>query len=438
MFKSNGQLLYAILHVTVISVSITSLTDQIAGTTLPIDQSAQVIAEEDSTERSTDTTLAIESSSDQRALSHLTTAEVPIVDSSSVFLRDFLMQAGNDGIVCKAESPLLSWGRWSCQAFPFPYYQEEYGWEAGPGFSLYRDSRLESPIELSAMISYGEREDRVYERGIVSLNSKVDFAYTLTTNLLAYNRLGVRGIALAAGLANSRDAQGDWYSFGILLAHDSYRGLDFLSPTDWNTGENTFGGLRFKYDDFGRIECPLGGLQLELKLSTSQNILGGDYSNRRLVWDANWAKPYGSVWVANGYLGGRVPVQDLFDLAIDGGIRSGSIRQYRTNSFWAAGIEGRFNPVLGIQALPYLTAARGNGIDEELIEFGVGFDDNFSSEGFSPDNWFVRVDFPIYSNAGIENSRRTKWDLRRVMVRINLPLESINRDEAIRYRFPNR
>lgn len=369
---------------------------------------------------------------------NLTSQAATTPDSSAIFLKDFLRQAGADATTCNAETPLISFGAWGIHAYPVPYYQEEHGWELGSMVSLLRGGPIESPYSLSVLTTYGEREDKLYQTCALKLSTDGGKPLTLSSTIRADNRHGRRGLTTLIGLYRARPGHRTWMSVGILLGHESYRTISYLDSSAWETGERSICGIQFKYDDFGHERPKLLGLQAGINAFTAQDILGGDFVNRQLSGEVRFASPRGMLWAAGGSIDGRAPIQEHFDLAVVGGIRAGSIRQYQTASFWACGIEGRTRTPIGLFALPYLSYAGGRGIDENLLEFGIGFDDNSTTRSYNPSDWFVRVDFPLYSNAGIETSGRAKWDVRRIMVRVNLPFDLLSHQEGIRYRYPNR
>lgn len=359
-------------------------------------------------------------------------------DSSAIFLRDFLKQAGADATTCNAETPLIRFGDWGLHAYPLPYYQEEHGWEFGSMVSLLRGGPIESPYSLSVMTTYGEREDKLYGFGALKIGTSPGKPLGFSSTLRAENRHGRRGLSALLGLSRSAPDHGAWISVEVLLGHESYRSIRYLDQSEWETGDRTMGGVRFKYDDFGHEKLRLLGLQADLSAVTAQDLLGGDFVNRRLSVDIRFASNLGMVWAAAGSIGGNAPIQEHFDLAVVGGIRAGSIRTYQTTSFWALGLEGRIQAPIGLFALPYVSMSGGENISGDLQEFGIGFNDSSPGPDYNPSDWFIRFDIPIYSNAGIDSSRRAKWDLRRIMVRINLPLDFASRREGIRYRYPNR
>ncbi len=359
-------------------------------------------------------------------------------DSSAIFLMDFLRRAGEDATTCKAETPLIAIGSWGIHAYPVPYYQEEHGWEAGSMASLLRGGPIESQYAFSVMSTYGEREDKLQHSASLKIGTAVGKRLELSSTVRASNRHGRRGLIALLGLYRTDPGRRTWMSIGLLVGHETLKRIQYLSPSEWEIGERSMAGVRFIYDDFGRDKPMTFGLQSEINALTEQNVLGGDFVSRKISAELRVASARGMFWASGGSIDGRTPIQDLFDLAVDGGIRAGAIREYQTPSFWAYGIEGRIRIPIDLFALPYLSVSGGRGIEENLLEFGIGFNDSPKGSEFAPTNWFFRLDFPLYSNARLESSRRAKWDLRRIMVRVNLPLDLLSRQEEIRYRYPNR
>jgi hypothetical protein len=128
----------------------------------------------------------------------------------------------------------------------------------------------------------------------------------------------------------------------------------------------------------------------------------------------------------------------LFDLAIDAGLGGIPIRRHRTTGFQGLGAEGRAHLRWGVFAHPYTTVARGDGQSQTFAELGVGFTIGEDPKDYDPDDWFLRVDIPAYSSHGDSEGSREKWDFRRFMFRVNLPLSFAGRDEGMRYRYPGR
>jgi hypothetical protein len=169
--------------------------------------------------------------------------------------------------------------------------------------------------------------------------------------------------------------------------------------------------------------------------------LSGDFAYRQLLVDGEWHESHASLWFRWGTAGGSLPVQELFDVSLEGGLTSVPIRRFRSKTLLTAGVEGRILLDAEIAPAGFITATKAPGDSPGIIEMGISLIVLDEKGRFGGDDWSLRFDIPFYSRGAQLVGARDDWDLRRFMVELNLPLigfDPSHRHDIIRYRYPNR
>jgi len=345
-----------------------------------------------------------------------------------------------EGPTCKAQQPMWTIGRLGFRAFPLPYYQEEFGWDLGAIALLTLDGSRGAPpaISLGGMLSYSEREDRTSGAVAASLELWRRTGRETALSTLFFSRVGRHGGGLQLSLGLSEPEEGEWLTASVGVLRDEYLGMRVLGPHEWSYGDRAWGYIVVNLCNQSR-KLPLpANLRVVLRGALSVRSFGGDFSYRLIAADLRWPHRHWEVWSQWGNASGQLPIQELFDLAVDARLGGIPIRRYRTAGFQSVGAEGRTHLRWGVFAHPYTTIARGDGQSQTFTELGLGFTIGEAPNDYDPDDWFLRVDIPAYSSHGNGEGLREKWDFRRFMFRVNLPIPSPGRHEEIRYRYPGR
>jgi len=370
----------------------------------------------------------------------------PTPDSSGFGEQNFFGTVKSTAPVCWAEKPLFRIGPYRFKPFPDANYQEPFGWEIGGLTRIsWERARFAGSGGMLVLLLYSERDDRV--AGQISPDFDLGGREDTTSLHLSgdlYSRVGRRGCG--AGLEfHARagpEAYESWLSIKMYVLREEYRPLAGLGPQDWDVGRHAAAIFAVQYDDQERAVPKTHGIGARLVGTVGTGAAGGEFSYRKLLMSLERAWPRVRVWGNWGAASGHVPVQGLLDAAVEGDICGLPIRAVRTKGLTAGGVEGRFSLRCDDFFLrPFASFAHANGYRHDYSELGIALTGDYMEWGFHADNWVLRIDFPFYSSGADDSrlaTRRSKWDLRRFMFRINLPVDFAGRTENVSYRYPNR
>ena len=342
--------------------------------------------------------------------------------------------------VCVPGGGMLQFGQWGFAGIPVPAYREKMGWDfGGEGYVSYGAGHGDpARIIFGAFVAHNQWERRATLVAELKPFLLYRSGWSLSTPVQVSDVPGRRGFGLGAKLVRSWSEKSEWIDWTVTAVSEKFTDRIALGANLWATGDHRW--INFRMAGRG-----LGGriphaLNFSSDMRAASEWLGSDYDYRRTVAALEWAEPRWRAWFAGGVADGRPPLQELFDLAIDGNIKSIPIWDVQVKDFVAGGVEGRTHVFDDFYVGAFATTADGSGVPRTLWEGGVSVVMAFEALGYEPefDDWLIRLDFPVYSSEAARYSSRPKWDLGRFMIRINFPILSVGRDDFIRYRYPNR
>ncbi len=339
---------------------------------------------------------------------------------------------------CDASRGLFQIGNWGFVPIPLPVYREGHGWDFGidaiaaHGVNDPRGRRL----ILEGLASYNQREERVGGLMLVSPYWYCGDHWTISTPVQVFRLPERRGLAIGGYVGRGWGDGIRAFMISVRGVAEELTALDIAGRSNWSTGDHTWFAARVTGQGFlGRVTRDL---KLELNASIGSNERSGDYTYRKAQCELEWAKPLTSVWLNAGTCSGELPVQAVFDLAVDGMVRGIPQWSARARSFWAGGIEQRVHFWHEFFGGVFATLAQGRDLPATFAEAGVCLVAARDDENTYAHDPFVHIDLTLYSSEADRYGSSSMWDAGRFMVRINFRVSDVDRDDIIRYRYPNR
>lgn len=340
---------------------------------------------------------------------------------------------------CTPGQGMWQFGAWGIGLVPLPQYRELTGWEITfDGYISYGADRAPGARAILDLVGlYNEREDRLQSLAALRLWWRRDADGSLSTPVWYYDLPGREGVLSGIQIHRDGGSTGQWSSTAYArITHERFKPFRSLGDARWQTGHHTWLAL-----DWDLRRAPVGLLRhMEFALAARAAVKewSSDYDYQRLTGAFTLARPWLVAWLKAGVSAGRPPVQEAFDLAGDGHLRSLPLWRLRSTRFLAVGVEPRLHVWDRFYAGAFGTYADARDIDGPLWEGGISLIAAFETFDVAPFDWFMQVDLPVYSSDAPRLSESDAWDAGRIMIRVNLPVLGVDGDDVVRYRYPNR
>ncbi len=291
-------------------------------------------------------------------------------------------------------------------------------------------------LVLNVNAAHNQREDRGKLAADLTPIWHYGTEWTFTTPAGLIDAPGRRGFGVMASLGYSRSEERGWAGGSVRIVSEEYRRLRILNDNLWTRGDHRWFEFHFTMHGFGDRASKTVLLSTSIRIAS--DWMGGDFDYRRVALDIAWAKPQFTAWAAGGTSTGNLPIQERFDIAVEGQVRGIPIWQARPDRFASMGCQARIHLLQEVFAGVFGTAAGGNDMAHPIFEGGLSLVAASDDENSEPHEWFIQLDLPVYSSEAQRYSGRPKWDLGRFMIKVNIPLSEITGSDIIRYRYPNR
>lgn len=363
---------------------------------------------------------------------------LPAPDSGATSVTNYFDSKAVTTNTCVSGRGLFQWGSWGITPLPLPVYREGRGWDLGADLTIGWDPDRPggAPVIAEALAYYNEREHETGGQLILTPQWYRRGRWRVTSPIQAFSLPERRGVVVSGVLGRGWGDGKRSFSLSAKGAIEEYTALKVLGPAYWTTGKHVWNAASLQGQGF------LGSWSEDLAAhvtgAVGTNWGSGDFVYRRFEGRVAWAVPRTTVWLAGGASSGNLPIQNIFDLAVEGGVRGIPQWSARARRFWALGAEQRTHVWQEFYAGAFATAAGGSGHSATVFESGVCLIAALDEANTYPHDWFIQLDIPLYVSQADRYGSTSKWDTARFMLRVNFFIPNVDRDDIIRYRHPNR
>lgn len=363
---------------------------------------------------------------------------IPRAEADSSAPRNYFDPTQFETETCGAYRGMWQWGTWGFAALPWPAYRDLRGWDIGlrGAISAEADRPAGAIATLFVSVGINSREERAFGIGELSPVWRAGAGWTIRPSLHGFALPERTGVGTSLRTEHIGEVEGETFTVELRLMREEFKALRHLGPTEWEPGRNSWAGFNVKYRFRTRL-FP-GTIEARTSIYSGGRAWGGDFAYKRFMSSLSWSLARVTLWATGGTASGNLPAQLRFDLGDHGQMHAVPLWKVRSRGFAALGFDAGARVFRGFLAGAYSTTS--NFPAETARQWEVGLSAILCYDGDNPrlSEWFLRVDWPVYCSIAEAISAREKWDLRRIMIRIDLPIQGVEGPDTTRYRYPNR